>query len=106
MEKRQHVRVPAQFRSHFSRKSPVVAGDGELLDLSPGGCRVTSHTAVSSELQLELCIFPGDEGNPIIVDAATVQWIDGQQFGLAFTQIRPVAQRQLMQLWRKRAPLN
>lgn len=106
IEKRQHVRVLAQFRNHFSSKNRMVAGDGELKDLSPGGCGVTSPVAVPLGAELEFCIFPGKEGNPFIIEVATVRWTRHQEFGLAFTQIRPAVQRQLVELCRKRAPLD
>ena len=106
MDKRQHVRVSVRFRSHFSSKSRMVAGDGELRDLSPAGCRVTSPVAVPLGAEMECCIFPGDEGNPFIIEGATVRWTRPPEFGLAFTKIRPAVQRQLAQLCRKRAPLG
>jgi PilZ domain-containing protein len=104
MENRQHVRVLVQFRSHFSRKGPIVAGDGKILDLSPGGCRVTSVIPVPPGVELEICIFPEDEGNPFIIDGAIVRWAREQEFGLAFSKVRPEVLKQLTQLWRKRAP--
>jgi hypothetical protein len=79
MEKRQHVRVSVQCRSHFSSKSQMVAGEGELRDLSPAGCRVTSQTAVPLGVEWEC------EGNPFIIEDATVRWTRPQEFGLAFT---------------------
>jgi c-di-GMP-binding flagellar brake protein YcgR len=105
-ENRQYPRVSVQFRSHFSSKNRMVAGDGDLKDLSPGGCRVASSVAVQVGTELEFCIFPADEDNPFIVDAATVRWARDQEFGLAFTQVRPAVQQQLVQLCRKRAPLS
>ena len=105
-ENRQHPRVSIQFRSHFSSKSPMVAGDGELKDMSPGGCRVASSVAVQVGADLELCVFPEDEGNPFVIDAATVRWARCEEFGLAFSKVRPAVQQQLVQLCRKRAPLN
>lgn len=104
MEHRQHVRVCVQFRSHFSQKHPPVAGDGKLLDLSPGGCRITSAVPVPAGAELEICIFPEDEGNPFVIEGATVRWTRNQEFGLAFTRIRPEVVKQLTQLWRKRVP--
>jgi hypothetical protein len=106
MDKRQHTRVAVQFRSHFSAKSPMVAGEGTLRDLSPGGCRVMSSVSVTVGAELECCIFLEDEGNPLIIDGATVRWIRLQEFGLAFTKIRPAIQRQISQLCRRRAPLD
>jgi c-di-GMP-binding flagellar brake protein YcgR len=84
----------------------MVAGDGELKDLSPGGCRVTSSVMVQVGTELEFCIFPADEDNPFIIDAATVRWARDQEFGLAFTQVRPSVQQQLVQLCRRRASLT
>jgi hypothetical protein len=106
MDKRQHVRVNVQFRSHFSSKSRMVAGEGELRDLSPGGCRIASSVAVPVGAELECCIFPEAEGNPFIIDGATICWIRPLEFGLAFTKIRPGVQRQITELCRKRAPLG
>jgi len=105
MDKRQHVRVAVQFRSHFSSKSQMVAGEGELRDLSPAGCRVTSQTVVPLGVELECCIFPENEGNPFIIEGATVRWTRPQEFGLAFTKIRPGVQRQISDLCRRRRPL-
>ena len=99
---REHVRIPAQFRSHFSTKSRVVAGDGVLMDLSPGGCRIISPTGVSLGAELELCVFPGDEAHPCTIDAATVRWVRNREFGVAFSKIRAGAQRKIILLWRKR----
>ena len=48
-ENRQRPRVSVQFRSNFSTKDRMVAGDGELKDLSPGGCRVASSVAAPVE---------------------------------------------------------
>jgi len=84
----------------------MVAGDGELKDLSPGGCRVTCSVLVQVGTELEFCIFPADEDNPFIIDAATVRWARDQEFGLAFTQVRPSVQQQLVQLCRRRASLT
>ena len=105
-ENRQYPRVSIQFRSHFSSKNRMVAGDGELKDLSPGGCRVTSSVLAQVGTELEFCIFPADEDNPFIIDAATVRWARDQEFGLAFTQVRPSVQQQLVQLCRRRASLT
>ena len=100
MDKRQHVRVSVQFRSHFSSKSRMVAGEGELRDLSPGGCRVASPVAVSVGDELEFCIFPEAGGNPFIIEGATVRWIRPLEFGLAFTKIGPGVQQLIRQLCR------
>jgi tetratricopeptide (TPR) repeat protein len=102
---RRHVRVAVRLQSHFSSKGRKVAGEGELQDLSPGGCRVTSLVAVPVGAELECCIFSQDAGNPFTIEGATVRWIRPQEFGLAFTKVRPGVQRQITQLCRARTPL-
>jgi tetratricopeptide (TPR) repeat protein len=103
---RRHVRVAVRLQSHFSSKGQKVAGEGELRDLSPGGCRVTSLVAVPVGAELECCIFSQDAGNPFTIEGATVRWSRPQEFGLAFTKVRPGVQRQITQLCRARAPLG
>lgn len=103
---RRHVRVAVRLQSHFSSKSQRVAGKGELRDLSLAGCRVTSLVAVPVGAELECCIFSQDAGNPFTIDGATVRWSRPQEFGLAFTKVRPGVQRQIAQLCRERVPLG
>jgi tetratricopeptide (TPR) repeat protein len=103
---RRHVRVAIRLQGHFSSKERRVTGDGELRDLSPGGCRVTSLVAVPVGVELECCIFSQDAGNPFTIEGATVRWSRPQEFGLAFTKVRPGVQRQITQLCRARAPLG
>ena len=103
---RRHVRVAVRLQSHFSLKAQRVSGEGELRDLSLGGCRVMSLVAVPVGAELECCIFSQDAGNPFTIDGATVRWSRPQEFGLAFTKIRPGVQRQITQLCRTRTPLG
>jgi PilZ domain/Tetratricopeptide repeat len=105
MIKRQHVRVAIQCRSHFSLKSRKVAGEGELRDLSPGGCRVTSSVVVPVGAELECLIFPQDAGNPFTIEGAMVRWSRPQEFGLSFTTVRPGVQHRIVELCRTRRPL-
>ncbi|WP_455244174.1 PilZ domain-containing protein [Petrachloros mirabilis] len=102
IENRRHTRVPVRMRSHFSSNGRMVAGEGELRDLSPWGCRIKSVVTVPVGESLECCIFPQDTDNPFIIDGASVRWISPQEFGLAFTKIRPGVQRQIAQLCRTR----
>lgn len=102
-ESRRCVRVPVRMRSHFSSKGRQLAGEGELRDLSPWGCRVTSTVSVPLGADLECCIFPQDAANPFTIEGATVRWINSREFGLAFTNVRPGVQRQIAQLCRTQA---
>jgi tetratricopeptide (TPR) repeat protein len=104
-EKRRHARVAVQLSSQFySRTQMVVAGAGQLRDLSPGGCRMTSPVRVPLGTALECWIYP-QAGHPFAVEEATVQWSGQREFGLVFTKMRPSVQRQITDLCRKVAPL-
>ncbi len=103
---RRHVRVAVQLQGHFASKERRVTGDGELRDLSLGGCRVRSLVAVPVGVELECCIFSQDTGNPFTIEGATVRWSRPQEFGLAFTKVRPGVQKQITQLCRTRTPLG
>jgi hypothetical protein len=103
---RRHVRVAVRLQSHFSSKGRRVTGEGELRDLSPGGCRVTSLVTVPVGAELECCIFSQDAGNPFTIEGATVRWSRPQEFGLAFTKVRPGVQRQITQLCQTRTRLG
>jgi tetratricopeptide (TPR) repeat protein len=100
VESRRHARVPVRLRSQFASKGRILAGEGELRDLSPWGCRVTSPVAVPVGADLECCIFPQDDAHPFYIDGATVRWISPREFGLAFTNVRPGVQQQIARLCR------
>jgi len=103
-EKRRHGRVTVQLSSQFSSKSQIVGGEGELRDLSPSGCRISSPVGVPLGTTLECWIYP-QEGHPFTVEEATVQWSGHREFGLAFTKMRPSVQRQIADMCRKIAPI-
>jgi tetratricopeptide (TPR) repeat protein len=103
-EKRRHGRVAVQLLSQFSSKSQIVAGEGELRDLSPWGCRISSPVGMPLGTTLECWIYP-QGGNPFTVEEATVQWSRPREFGLAFTKLRPSVQRQIADMCKKLAPL-
>jgi hypothetical protein len=95
---RRHTRVPVRLRSQFSADGRTVGGEGELRDLSPWGCRVTSAVAVPIGADLKCRIFPKGSGTPFVIDGATVRWISREEFGLAFTNVHPGVQEQIAQL--------
>ena len=99
-ERRRQSRIAVQMLSQFSSKIPIVAGEGEIRDLSASGCRVTSPVRVPLGTAVECWIYP-QNGHPFAVEEATVQWNGHREFGLVFTKVRPSVQRQC----RKLAPL-
>jgi tetratricopeptide (TPR) repeat protein len=102
--RRRHGRIVVHMLSQFSSKTSIVAGEGELRDLSPSGCRITSPVRVPVGATVECWIYPQD-GNPFAVDEATVRWIGHREFGLLFTKIRGGVHRQISDMCRRMAPL-
>ena len=73
-------------------------GVGTMLDLSLGGCRIESPLIVELGVSLELQIYAPDIEWPLRVNAASVQWVSGQTFGLAFFWITNAEKQRLGQI--------
>ncbi|OQW38738.1 MAG: hypothetical protein A4C66_11565 [Nitrospira sp. HN-bin3] len=82
-ERRITPRFRVQFRTTFCA-APTLDGTGTILDLSTGGCRVESTASLTSGLTLELRIYAPGLDWPLMIEAATIQWVSGPMFGLAF----------------------
>ncbi len=96
-DRRAAPRLRVQFRSTFS-DSTKLDGTGLLLDLSTGGCRIESQVTVEPGLSLELRIHVPDLEWPLIIEAASVQWVSDQIFGLAFVRITETEHQRLGQV--------
>ena len=82
--RRAMARVRVHFRTRFS-DSTRPEGTGRLVDLSLGGCPTESAVPMESAMSLRLHIFAPGIGRPLKISAASVQWVSGQTFGLAFS---------------------
>jgi hypothetical protein len=96
-DRRATPRLRVQFRTTFS-DSTKVEGTGLLLDLSTGGCRIESQITLEPGLSLELRIHVPDLEWPLIIEAASVQWVSNQIFGLAFLQTTDTEHQRLGQV--------
>ena len=95
---RRHKRVGVRCRSQFAASSQTLAGEGELRDLSPGGCRLRSAVAVPVGAKLVCWIFPLNGVEPVTIEGAIVRWSHAQEFGLAFAQLPPQVERQIARI--------
>jgi hypothetical protein len=96
-ERRAMPRLRVQFRTTFSAAS-TLEWTGIVLDLSLGGCRIESSVLMVPGFSLELRIHVPDLDWPLMIDAASVQWVSGQTFGLAFVRIMETEQQRLEQV--------
>lgn len=95
---RRHPRVGIRCRSQFASSTQMLAGEGELRDLSPGGCRLKSSVVVPIGATLVCWIFPQNGVEPLTIEGATVQWSRAQEFGVAFAHLSPQLERQIARL--------
>lgn len=95
MEKRQDQRFNAEFRGHFTLKDPRVEGEGPIQDLSKNGCRLQVEADLPVGAEVELCIFQGEDPSPLVIDKATVRWVEDKEIGLVFSSLRADAKRRL-----------
>ena len=86
-DRRVQPRFTTQFRSTFSGQREE--GQGRTLDISTGGCKIESDTKVMQGDKLECRLhIPGLDW-PLRIGEATVRWVDGNTFGIAFSRISP-----------------
>ncbi len=96
MEHRRNPRFPVEFGSNFSGSQ--LAGQGNVTDLSLGGCRIECSAKVRPGMQLGLEISLPDGEWPLQVDEATVRWAEGRQCGVEFARLRPDQHERLARL--------
>ena len=90
-------RLRVQFSTTFS-SSTTQEETGIMLDLSRGGCRIESPVIMEPGMSLELRIYAPDIEWPLMIDAASVQWVSGQTFGLAFSRMTDTEHQRLGQV--------
>lgn len=86
-ERRIQPRFTTQFRSTFSGNERE--GSGRTVDLSVGGCKIESETVVVQGATFECRLHIPDLNWPIMIDEATIRWVEGKTFGVAFTRMKP-----------------
>jgi len=94
--RRATARLRVQFRTTFSRIDDV-EGAGVVLDLSTGGCRIESSVPVQYGMTMVLSIYVPDVEPPLMLEAATVQWVSDQMFGVAFFRL-PEQERERLEM--------
>ena len=85
VQHRKHQRYPVRFKSIFSTDGAHLK-DGLVLDLSLGGCRLTSAIHVPSGITIEIHIGP-DDHSPMYVPSAVVCWGRDSVFGREFKEV-------------------
>ncbi len=112
---RKHQRIIAPPSAIYSFKLLVVPaqllddveGEGALIDLSLGGCRLLSDTPLALGWEYHLILQISVERPPIPVEAAVVRWTEDNTYGLKFISIDTHDESQLRDLLIEiRRPIN
>lgn len=83
--------IPVQFDKHTE-------GEGTLIDLSLGGCRLLSDIPLEIGERYNLILQVSKETSPIIVEAAVVRWTQDNTYGLKFTSMQSIDESHLREL--------
>ena len=79
---RTYSRFPAQMSMMYL--GPDFAGQGMVRELSRVGCRAFGNYPVVSGDTLSIRISLPTHPKPLVIDQATVQWVKGLEYGVAF----------------------
>jgi c-di-GMP-binding flagellar brake protein YcgR len=106
IELRKHPRIFTPSGALFSFKRLVIPiqfqenteGEGTLIDLSLGGCRLTSDVPLEIGEQYRLILQVSSDRRPIPVEAAVVRWTQDKTYGLKFTALQSDDESRLQEL--------
>jgi hypothetical protein len=68
-------------------------GEGIILDISQGGCRVNSEHLIVLEQPYSLIIQLPYYPNPVTIESAIARWISKQSFGMMFIAMQREQER-------------
>jgi hypothetical protein len=95
-DRRKHRRVPAQVQGFLLGNSHEI--EAVTLDLSVGGARFECDIEVYPGKVIHVrLVIPGVE-EPLSIEAARVQWVGEDTFGVSFQNVRPAELDELEQL--------
>jgi len=106
IERRKHSRIFAPSGALFSFKrliEPIeieehTEGEGALVDLSLGGCRLLSDIPLKIGDRYHLILQVSKKSRPILVEAAVVRWTQESAYGLKFTSVQSIHESHLREL--------
>ena len=102
--KKQNTRFAVRVYSRFPveitliYRGPNSAGQGIVQELSLVGCRVLGNDPVVAGETLSIGLSHHISQPPMFIERATVKWVKGLEFGLAFKKLQPRQADQLQRL--------
>ena len=96
MESRKYARFQVELECSLS--GDHTTGDGQVVDLSMGGCKVRSDATVPTGAYLKLRVYLPQQDSPLKIDLAVARWSIGRECGLEFIRLQTEQQERLHQL--------
>lgn len=90
---RRFVRYRVSVRCEFS--SDPCSGNGTVVDLSTGGCRIEAAWHFSPGEYLSMTLHAVSLEHAVPIELAAVRWSSGEAFGVEFIRIHPIHQKRL-----------
>lgn len=76
----------------------LLDGKGEIINLSPGGCRLKGDKSLKESPYLRLLLHSPSDPAPIKIELAVVRWVSGEEFGIQFIRVHADHQKRLRRL--------
>jgi len=96
-ERRTSRRIPITIRAPLASVF-FSNGEGRIIDLAIGGCRIETLMHVSLHTYLELRLHVSRTDIPIVVDLAAVRWVRDGHLGVEFLSMSPEHRTRLQQV--------
>ena len=96
IDRRTHRRVPIQVQGFLLGNSHEI--EAITLDLSVGGARFDCDLEVYPGKVIRVRLVIPGAVEPVSIEAALVQWVEEDTFGVAFQNVRPAELDELEQL--------
>ncbi len=96
VDARRHRRYQVYFKSEFSA-AQAPEGSGLIMDLSSGGCKVTSMLSVPPGTHMTLRIALQEQNVELELKGVS-RWTRGMQFGVEFVEMSQEVRDQLVQV--------
>jgi len=106
IERRKHPRLFTPLGALFSftrlispaRFEEYTEGEGTLIDLSLGGCRLLSDIPLEISERYHLILQFSKLSRPLIVEEAIVRWTQENTYGLTFSSMQSIDESHLREL--------
>lgn len=76
----------------------LLDGQGQLVNLSPGGCRIKGDQSLKDSAYLRLMLYAPNDPVPIKIELAIIRWVSGDEYGIEFIRVHADHQARLRQL--------